>query len=203
MSENEIKIKMPKRPVKERRQQVLEVLIKLLNSEDGMQRITTERLAQEVGVSEGALYRYFPSKTKMFEALIEQIEITLNSYVNVAKRQNTTAEAIKAILRSVIDFAQKNPGVTRILTGHALMFEDKLLKNKVAKFFDGLELQFINILQMSKLREGKAFADERALAGYLVNFCEGQFVRLVRSHFAFNPQQNFEKQWIYLKPLFL
>lgn len=198
----EISIKMPKRPVKERRQQVLEVLIKLLNSEDGMQRITTERLAKEVGVSEGALYRYFPSKTKMFEALIEQIEITLNSYVNAAKRQNSTAEAIKAILRSVIDFAQKNPGVTRILTSHALMFEDQMLKARVAKFFDGLELQFINILQMSKLREGKAFSDERALAGYLVNFCEGQFVRLVRSNFAFNPQQNFEKQWSYLKPLF-
>ncbi|TCT15928.1 TetR family transcriptional regulator [Bibersteinia trehalosi] len=198
----EISIKMPKRPVKERRQQVLEELIKLLNSEDGMQRITTERLAKEVGVSEGALYRYFPSKTKMFEALIEQIEITLNSYVNAAKRQNSTAEAIKAILRSVIDFAQKNPGVTRILTSHALMFEDQMLKARVAKFFDGLELQFINILQMSKLREGKAFSDERALAGYLVNFCEGQFVRLVRSNFAFNPQQNFEKQWAYLKPLF-
>lgn len=198
----EIKIKMPKRPVKERRQQVLEVLIKLLNSENGMQRITTERLAQEVGVSEGALYRYFPSKTKMFEALIEQIEITLNSYVNAAKRQNNTADAIKAILHAVIEFAQKNPGVTRILTGHALMFEDQVLKDRVSKFFDGLELQFINILQISKLREGKLFPDEHALASYLVNFCEGQFLRLVRSNFAFLPQQNFEKQWLYLKPLF-
>lgn len=198
----EITIKMPKRSVKERRQQVLEVLIKLLNSEDGMQRITTERLAKEVGVSEGALYRYFPSKTKMFEALIEQIEITLNSYVNAAKRQNTTAEAIKAILHSVIEFAQKNPGVTRILTGHALMFEDQKLKTRVAKFFDGLELQFINVLQMSKLREGKSYSDERALAAYLVNFCEGQFIRLVRSNFVFNPQQNFEKQWAFIKPLF-
>lgn len=198
----EINIKMPKRSVKERRQQVLEVLIKLLNSEDGMQRITTERLAKEVGVSEGALYRYYKGKTQMFEALIEQIEITLNSYVNAAKRQNTTAEAINAILRSVIDFAQKNPGVTRILTGHALMFEDQILKNKVSKFFDGLELQFINILQMSKLREGKSYPDERSLAGYLVTFCEGQFVRLVRSNFAYNPQQHFEKQWAYVKPLF-
>lgn len=199
---SEITIKMPKRSVKERRQQVLEVLVSLLNSEDGMQRITTERLAKEVGVSEGALYRYFPSKTKMFEALIEQIEITLNSYVNAAKRQNNTADALKAILHSVIEFAQKNPGVTRILTGHALMFEDHKLKTRVAKFFDGLELQFINVLQMSKLREGKSYPDERALAGYLVNFCEGQFIRLVRSNFIFNPQQNFEKQWAFIKPLF-
>lgn len=198
----EIVVKMPKKSVKERQQQVLEVLISLLNSEQGMQRITTENLAKAVGVSEGALYRYFPSKAKMFEALIERIEITLNSYINMAKRQNSTEASIKAILHSVIEFAQKNPGVTRILTGHALMFEDEILKARVAKFFDGLELQFVNLLQMSKLREGRAFPDERALASYLVNFCEGQFVRLVRSNFSFNSHQHFEKQWAYIKPLF-
>lgn len=195
-------IKMPKKSVNERRQQVLEVLIGLLNSENGMQRITTERLATAVGVSEGALYRYFPSKTKMFEALIERIEITLTSYINASKRKENTEAAVKAILQTVLEFAQKNPGVTRILTGHALMFEDKVLKARVAKFFDGLELQFINLLQMRKLREGKAFADERVLASYLVNFCEGQFLRLVRSNFTFNQHQHFEKQWTLIKPLF-
>ncbi len=195
-------IKMPKKSVKERQQQVLEVLIGLLNSEEGMQRVTTERLSKAVGVSEGALYRYFPSKTKMFEALIERIEMTLTSYINASKRQENTELAVKAILQTILEFAQKNPGVTRILTGHALMFEDELLKARVAKFFEGLELQFMNLLQMRKLREGRAFADERALAGYLVNFCEGQFLRFVRSNFSFNQHQHFEKQWQLIKPLF-
>lgn len=195
-------IKMPKKSVKERQQQVLEVLIGLLNSEEGMQRVTTERLSKAVGVSEGALYRYFPSKTKMFEALIERIEMTLTSYINASKRQENTELAVKAILQTILEFAQKNPGVTRILTGHALMFEEELLKARVAKFFEGLELQFMNLLQMRKLREGRAFADERALAGYLVNFCEGQFLRLVRSNFSFNQHQHFEKQWQLIKPLF-
>ncbi|EER47821.1 nucleoid occlusion factor SlmA [Actinobacillus minor] len=196
-------IKMPKKSVKERQQQVLEVLISLLNSEEGMQRVTTERLAKAVGVSEGALYRYFPSKTKMFEALIERIEQTLTSYIAASKRkENTTALAIKAILYTVIEFARKNPGVTRILTGHALMFEDDTLKARVSKFFDGLEFQFANILQMSKLKDGKSFEDERALAGYLVNFCEGQFLRLVRSNFSYNQHQHFDKQWAMIKPLF-
>ncbi|RPE82769.1 TetR family transcriptional regulator [Vespertiliibacter pulmonis] len=195
-------IKMPKKSVKERRQQVLEVLIGLLNSEDGMQRITTERLAAAIGVSEGALYRYFPSKTKMFEALIEQIELTLTSYINASKRKENTEDAVKAILQAILEFAQKNPGVTRILTGHALMFEDTLLTHRIAKFFDRLELQFINLFQMRKLREGKTFPDERAVAGYLVNFCEGQCLRLVRSNFSFNQHHHFEKQWALIKPLF-
>lgn len=199
----EPQIKMPKKSVKERQQQVLEVLIGLLNSEEGMQRVTTERLAKAVGVSEGALYRYFPSKTKMFEALIERIEQTLSSYINASKRsENNTAAAVKAILYTIIEFARKNPGVTRILAGHALMFEDALLKSRVSKFFDGLELQFVNILQMSKIKEGKAFDDERALASYLVTFCEGQFLRLIRSNFSYSQHQHFEKQWTFIRPLF-
>lgn len=198
----EPKIKMPKKSVVERRQQVLEVLIGLLNSEDGMQRVTTERLAAAVGVSEGALYRYFPSKTKMFEALIEKIEQTLTSYIHANKRQDSSANSVRAILYTILEFSRKNPGVTRILTGHALMFEDDILKARVAKFFDNLELQFANILQLSKLREHKTFEDEKALAGYLVNFCEGQFLRLVRSNFSYNQYQHFEKQWAFIKPLF-
>ena len=199
----EPKIKMPKKSIKERQEQVLEVLIGLLNSEDGMQRVTTERLAQAVGVSEGALYRYFPSKSKMFEALIERIEQTLTRYIYTCKRnEQTTATVIKAILYTIIEFARKNPGVTRILTGHALMFEDQLLKARIAKFFDGLELQLTNILQMRKLEPGRRFEDERLLAGYLVSYCEGQFLRLIRSNFTSNQHQNFEKQWSMIRPLF-
>ena len=165
--------------------------------------MTTERLAKAVGVSEGALYRYFPSKAKMFEALIEKIEQTLNSYVVASKRRENSTEAIiKSIVYSVIEFARKNPGVTRVLTGHALMFEDDALKARIAKFFYSLEMQFANILQMSKLNNDKVFNDERALAAYLVNFCEGQFLRLVRSNFNSSQYQPFEKQWAMLKPLF-
>ncbi|MBR0574089.1 nucleoid occlusion factor SlmA [Pasteurella atlantica] len=197
-------IKMPKKSVKERQQQVLEVLLTLLNSEEGMQRITTDRLSKAVGVSEGALYRYYPSKTKMFEALLDSIEAALISQIKtVIQREESTLSRIKVILYTILEFARKNPGVTRILTGHALMFEDDLLKMRVAKFFDGLELQFTNILQMRKLREGRAFdTDIRILSVFLINFCEGQFLRLVRSNFRYDQFQNFEKQWRLIKPLF-
>lgn len=85
-------------------------------------------------------------------------------------------------MQMVLDFARKNPGLTRILTGHALMFEEPQLQARVAQFFDRLELQFINILQMRKLREGKGFDyEERVIAAHLVNLCEGHFMRYVRS----------------------
>ncbi|MCW9699691.1 nucleoid occlusion factor SlmA [Avibacterium sp. 20-129] len=189
--------KSDKRSVKERRLQVLTVLTHMLHSERGMERMTTARLAQEVGVSEAALYRYFPSKTKMFEALIDNLESNLFSRINHSiKNETNTMNRVRDIMQMILDFARKNPGLTRILTGHALMFEDPLLQARVAQFFDRLEFQFVNILQMRKLREGKGFhLDERIIASYLVNLCEGQFMRYVRSNFRHHSSQNFEQQW--------
>ena len=196
--------KIEKRTVKERRQQVLTVLIHMLHSERGMERMTTARLAKEVGVSEAALYRYFPSKTKMFEALIEHIENTLLSRITASMRNETqTMNRIHDILQTILDFARKNPGLTRILTGHALMFEDAQLQVRVAQFFNRLEMQFVNILQMRKLREGRAFnVDERIIASHLVTLCEGQFMRYVRTNFRLNASQSFEQQWRFIEPLF-
>jgi len=196
--------KIEKRSVNERRQQVLAVLTNMLHSETGMERMTTARLAEAVGVSEAALYRYFPSKTKMFEALLDNIELNLFTRISQSiKMETNTINRVRDIMQMILDFARKNPGLTRVLTGHALMFEDNKLQARVAQFFDRLELQFVNILQMSKLREGKMFAvDERTLAIYLVTFCEGQFMRYVRTNFRRMPNQSFEQQWKLIEPLF-
>lgn len=196
--------KQIKRSVKERRQQVLTVLTHMLHSERGMERMTTARLAEEVGVSEAALYRYFPSKTKIFEALIDNIESNLFSRISHSiKNETNTMHRVHDILQMILDFARKNPGLTRVLTGHALMFEDPRLQTRVAQFFDRLELQFMNILQMRKLREGKSFnVDERTIATHLVTICEGQFMRYVRSNFRRSHNQSFEQQWRLIESLF-
>ncbi|KGQ34223.1 division inhibitor protein [Gallibacterium genomosp. 2] len=204
IQENKPKKKVEKRSIEARRQQVLAIVTHLLHSDQGMERITTAKLAEAVGVSEAALYRYFPSKTKIFEALIEQIEtVLLQRITQSMKMQTDTKLRVHDILQMVLTFAQKNPGLTRILTGHALMFEDKSLQMRVATFFDRLELQLVNVLQMRKLREGRGFKmDERAIAGYLVLLCEGQFMRYVRSNFRHLSSQDFETQWKLVESIF-
>ena len=196
--------KIEKRTVKERRQQVLTVLTHMLHSERGMERMTTARLAQAVGVSEAALYRYFPSKTKMFEALLDNIEANLFSRIDQASTiEISTTNRIRDILQMIFDFARKNPGMTRILTGHALMFEEAKLQARVAQFFDRLEMKFFNILQMRKRRENRSFSvDERTIATYLVTLCEGRFMRYVRTNFRHTPNQGFEQQWRLIEALF-
>ena len=196
--------KIEKRTVKERRQQVLTVLTHMLHSERGMERMTTARLAQAVGVSEAALYRYFPSKTKMFEALLDNIEANLFSRIDQASTiEISTTNRIRDILQMIFDFARKNPGMTRILTGHALMFEEAKLQARVAQFFDRLEMKFFNILQMRKRRENRSFSvDERTIATYLVTLCEGQLMRYVRTNFRHTPNQGFEQKWRLIEALF-
>ena len=64
-----------------RREEILQALATMLESQPGA-RITTAALAKEVGVSEAALYRHFPSKAKMLEGLIEFIEESLFSRIS-------------------------------------------------------------------------------------------------------------------------
>ncbi|QLB13797.1 TetR family transcriptional regulator [Bisgaardia hudsonensis] len=196
--------KTAKRTVKERRQQVLTVLTHMLHSEKGMERMTVARLADEVGVSQAALYRYFDTKTAIFTALIDEIESNLLTRIaNSKQAEIATKNQIYNIMQTILDFARKNPGYTRVLTGHALMFEEAILQERVAQFFDRLEIQFVNILQMRKLKEKKSFPiSENIIAAHLVTLCEGQFMRYVRSNFRYSKNQGFEHQWKFIEPLF-
>ena len=107
-----------------RREEILQSLALMLESSDGSQRITTAKLAASVGVSEAALYRHFPSKTRMFDSLIEFIEDSLITRINlIMKDEKDTTARLRLIVQLILGFGERNPGLTRILTGHALMFE--------------------------------------------------------------------------------
>nr|WP_086937824.1 nucleoid occlusion factor SlmA [Thaumasiovibrio occultus] len=180
-----------------RREQILQCLAGMLESNQGSQRITTAKLAAEVGVSEAALYRHFPSKAKMFEGLIEFIEESLFERINrITEDEKDTMRRIYLILRLLLAFAERNPGLTRIMTGHALMFEQERLQARINQMFERIELMLRQVLRERQLREGKGFpVDERILAAQLLGQVEGSFNRFVRSNFKYMPTQDFEAYW--------
>ncbi len=167
---------MPVNQKPNRKQQILECLALMLQSSPG-QRITTAKLAAEVGVSEAALYRHFPSKARMFEGLIEFIEESIFSRINlILADHKETLVRCHHILHVLLVFAERNPGMCRILSGDALMGENERLRTRVNQFFEKLESQFKQVLRERKLREGKAFnVSEQALANMLVSFAEGKY----------------------------
>jgi len=182
-----------------RKQQILECLALMLQTSPG-QRITTAKLAAEVGVSEAALYRHFPSKARMFEGLIEFIEESIFSRINLILTDHKEALVrCHHILHVLLVFAERNPGMCRILSGDALMGENERLRTRVNQFFEKLESQFKQVLRERKLREGKGFEiNELALANILSAYAEGKIGAYVRSGFEKKPSESFNEQWQFL-----
>lgn len=179
-----------------RRQQILEALAHMLEVSPG-ERITTARLAKEVGVSEAALYRHFPSKSKMFEGLIEFIEETVFSRVNLIVTEEPGALArCEKILGLLLAFAERNPGITRILTGDALAGETDRLRARVVQFYDRLETQLKQILREAEMRESMRTTLPAAVtANLMLAAAEGRISQFVRSEFRRPPTEFWSDQW--------
>ncbi len=179
-----------------RRQQILECLAQMLEDSPGA-RITTAALATKVGVSEAALYRHFPSKTKMFEGLIEFIEDTIFSRVKLIMSDAQDAQPrCEQILLLLLTFTERNPGITRILTGDALAGETDRLRQRVAQFFDRLETQLKQILREAEMREGiRTQLTPSIAANCMLSMAEGRIAQYVRSEFKRLPTESWSSQW--------
>jgi TetR/AcrR family transcriptional regulator len=179
-----------------RRQHILEALAHMLEASPG-ERITTAGLAREVGVSEAALYRHFPSKSKMFEGLIEFIEETVFSRVSLIMVEEQTAlSRCEKIIHLLLTFAERNPGISRILVGDVLTGETERLRVRVGQFYDRLETQLKQILREAELREGvRTSVPVSVSAGMLMAVMEGRVGQFVRSEFRRKPTEFWGEWW--------
>lgn len=183
-----------------RKEEILQALAIMLEKNPG-QRITTAALAERVGVSEAALYRHFPSKARMFEGLIEFIEDSLQKTIfDILQKHKQTEHRVQLIVQMLLLFAEKNPGMCRLLTGEALQGEQERLRERIALLFDKLEQQLKQCLRERRLREGKPLGgDEAALASLLLATVEGKIHQFVRSGFVKSPYADFRNQWEMLR----
>lgn len=182
----------------ERRQIILETLAQMLEKNQG-EHITTAELARAVGVSEAALYRHFPSKARMFEGLIEFIEETLFTRINRILSEESRAEArIHNILFLLLGFADKNPGMARLLYGDALVGETERLRRRVAQIYERIETQMKQILREAELNENLRLPVNDVVV-LLLAVVEGSITRFVRSEFKSSPVAGWERQWDLLR----
>ncbi|MFM8630456.1 MAG: nucleoid occlusion factor SlmA, partial [Betaproteobacteria bacterium] len=115
----------------ERRLQILQTIASMLQ-EGAAEKVTTAALAAKLSLSEAALYRHFASKAQMFEGLLDFIEETIFSLVNqIESRPGAPAARAREIVLMLLGFAEKNPGMTRVLIGDAIVNEDSRLQARV------------------------------------------------------------------------
>ena len=179
-----------------RAQEILQALARMLEASQGG-RITTAALAAELGVSEAALYRHFPSKTRMYEGLIDFIEDTIFARIRtIIDDEPDALTQCYRILTLVLTFSEKNPGISRILNGDALTGETGRLHERIAQLFDRLESQLKQTLRESEVRDGLRLKVSVSVAANLMLVsAEGKISQFVRSGFKQPPTQYWSDQW--------
>lgn len=183
----------------ERRAQILQALATMLE-QPGAERITTAALAARLGVSEAALYRHFASKAQMFEALIDFIESTVFGLVNqIAEREAAGNVRASRVVAMVLQFAEKNPGMTRVMVGDALVFENERLQQRMNQLFDKLEAALRQSLRDAAVEEpgqeapsATPTADAQLTASILTAFMVGRLQRFARSGFRRSPTESID-----------
>ena len=179
-----------------RAQEILQALARMLEVSQGG-RITTAALATELGVSEAALYRHFPSKTRMYDGLIDFIEDTIFARIRtIIDDEPDALTQCYRILTLVLTFSEKNPGISRILNGDALTGETGRLHERIAQLFDRLESQLKQTLRESEVRDGLRLKVSVSVAANLMLVsAEGKISQFVRSGFKQPPTQYWPDQW--------
>jgi TetR/AcrR family transcriptional regulator len=177
----------------ERRLQILQVLAEMLQNPKG-ERVTTAALAAKIQVSEAALYRHFASKAQMFEGLIAFIEQTVFGLINqINQKEESGLAQARGILKMLLFFAEKNPGMTRVLLGDALLQEDDRLQERITQVLDRVEASLKQSLRIAQT-QGASWAavgqDEVSIrAAMLMSYVLGRWHRFARSGFKKLPTE--------------
>ena len=179
----------------ERKNQILQVLAEMLQAPKS-EKITTAALAARLDVSEAALYRHFASKAQMYEGLIGFIEETVFGLVNkIGAEQESGLKQTHAIAAMLLWFAEKNPGMTRVLIGDALVNEDERLQARINQLQDRLEAALKQTLRLVATQgEIDAGADVAAQANLILAYIVGRWHLYAKSGFKRLPTELWQKQ---------
>ena len=174
----------------ERKLQILQTLAAMLEQPKG-EKITTAALAGRLDVSEAALYRHFASKAQMFEGLIEFIESTVFGLINqISTQQEDGLAQAQAIVGMLLNFAERNPGMTRVMIGDALINEDERLQSRMNQFIERIELALKQSLRMAATQGRTDEAGVAARANLLVAMVLGRWQRYAKSGFKQSPSEH-------------
>ena len=177
----------------ERKQQILETLAKLLEAPK-REKITTALLAARLDVSEAALYRHFANKAQMFEGLIVFIEETIFGLINKISSEETDGlRQVQRIITMLLVFAEKNPGMTRVLIGDALVNEDERLQIRMNQLYDRIEVTLKQSLRIAQA-QSESQSDAEAQANLMVCFVAGRWQQFAKSGFKRKPSEFIQQQ---------
>lgn len=184
----------------ERKLQILQALAAMLEQPRG-DRITTAALAARLEVSEAALYRHFASKAQMFEGLIEFIETSVFGLINkIGDTEENGIRQVRSIAGMLLEFAEQNPGMTRVMIGDALVNEDERLQVRMNQFVDRIEMALRQALKIAATQGDLPENEASARAAMVMAFVMGRWHRYAKGGFQSKPTEGAAQQLGMLAP---
>jgi TetR/AcrR family transcriptional regulator len=182
-----------------RRLQILQTLATMLEDPKG-EKVTTAALAAQLNVSEAALYRHFASKAQMFEGLIEFIETTIFGLINeISTKETSGLRQARRIVQMLLDFAQTNRGMTRVLIGDALVNEHERLQERMNQLTERIEASLRQSFRVAATQgELPPGIDPNARAALAVAYVVGRWHRFAKSGFRKAPAEGLDGQMLAL-----
>ena len=183
-----------------RKEDILQALAAMLEASTH-QRITTAALAREVGFSEAALYKHFPSKTTMYEGLLDFVDEALFGAINTITREDLPAtRACGNVLLATLKFAELNPGITRLICGDALHGEHQRLQSRSNNLFNRLNTELKQLIRKGEVQESlQTTLPPGQAARFMVNLVEGRLHQFVRSRFGDKPTEDWGLHWSFIE----
>ena len=174
----------------ERRLQILQTIAAMLQ-EGAAEKVTTAALAAKLSLSEAALYRHFASKAQMFEGLLDFIEETVFSLINQIESRSTPA-AVKAreIVLMLLNFAEKNPGMTRVLIGDAIVNEDARLQTRVNQLLERVEASLRQCARLHSAEANVSASDPTLQSSLAMAYVQGRWLHFAKSGFKKRPSES-------------
>lgn len=129
-------------------QDLLDATAQVLN-EVGLERLSTNKVAQRANVAVGSIYQYFPNKEALVDALIENRMHKLGDLTQrrmAALGSHSFPAATDAMLRAVIDFLSDEPGLVPVLMSHALSAPDQGVAGQLRNLADTAAREYLERL---------------------------------------------------------
>ncbi|MDG2060302.1 MAG: nucleoid occlusion factor SlmA [SAR86 cluster bacterium] len=181
--------------LKPRQLEIMQKLIVMLEKK-GPVKVTTALLAKECEITEGAIYRHFPSKRKIYEGLVDFCERNIFALISKINNESISPlEKIQKILKMLIIFCEKNPGLSKLLTREAFSENEAILDERIVQIFSKIELHIKQNFQKYEQETKKKLAlSSSSSANLLLCLVEGSIQQFVRSGFTEDASEKFGPQ---------
>jgi TetR/AcrR family transcriptional regulator len=174
--------------VADRKLQILQQLAQMLE-DPNCKKITTALLASRLEVSEAALYRHFASKAQMYEGLIDFIEQTVFGLINkISESELSGLAQVSSTINVLLNFSKKNPGMTRVLIGDALVYENDRLQVRINRLHDRLESSMKQSLRFA-INQGEmnSSLEVEPKGNQIMAFVVGRWHQFAKSRYKKDP----------------